>query len=452
MEETEVKNFTIGQLSAKLHFIDKDDLNEQLKRLLHEGVLKNNEMKNPTDLRGTISIAMDIYKYAELKNIENTWRNFDNITEFNETAIDTGNRYHDSTSASEEPINSFMNGLTGRKNRSSITGSISRQGANIPSKTSTIDRLVQSLANNENIEIDNEVNELINCQDQAMFGQSIHIPYQQITSPVDPSTLSSTKYTLKERRAKMLEICINISEARTSLTGEAWFSCRMVEKEIQRLNLEMFITDQNYVAIERKKQQKKSVIRDILKSLCQSKHIGTNEKGIIPSDLRYRLWIFDTVLNDEQEDKHMMNTLAGTNSMLEHEMMNDTSEQINPASSYLQTGSPCASTYSTVSKRRLINNTNAKTTIPHNANGIIKNTVNLANKSDHRHTWNNQQVIKWLETINYHQYINKFKAEEIQGFSLDLLTSENLKELGMSTVNSRVLFEHYLKELRELQD
>ena len=72
-------------------------------------------------------------------------------------------------------------------------------------------------------------------------------------------------------------------------------------------------------------------------------------------------------------------------------------------------------------------------------------------ESTHRHGWTTQQVLFWLETIKFAEYKTKFLAEGIAGFTLDILSKDDLKDLGMGTVNCRALFLHHVRLLKDLQ-
>jgi len=61
-------------------------------------------------------------------------------------------------------------------------------------------------------------------------------------------------------------------------------------------------------------------------------------------------------------------------------------------------------------------------------------------------------VIKWLETINLGMVRNMFVAEEVQGWHLDHLSSDNLEGLGLKKIGNQLTFKHELKRLQMLQD
>jgi hypothetical protein len=72
--------------------------------------------------------------------------------------------------------------------------------------------------------------------------------------------------------------------------------------------------------------------------------------------------------------------------------------------------------------------------------------------SVHRVNWNSSMVIKWLETINLGMVRNYFVAEEVQGWHLDHLSSDNLEGLGLKKIGNQLTFKHELKRLQMLQD
>jgi len=70
----------------------------------------------------------------------------------------------------------------------------------------------------------------------------------------------------------------------------------------------------------------------------------------------------------------------------------------------------------------------------------------------HRNYWESDTVIQWLETIKLGTHKNTFVAEEIKGWHLDHLSSDNLEGLGLKKLGHRITFKHELNRLQVLQD
>ena len=61
-------------------------------------------------------------------------------------------------------------------------------------------------------------------------------------------------------------------------------------------------------------------------------------------------------------------------------------------------------------------------------------------------TWNSDDVINWLKSLNMTQYLSKFESNKINGYDLIYLTKEDLKSLGIVSIHDKNVILNSMKD------
>lgn len=61
-------------------------------------------------------------------------------------------------------------------------------------------------------------------------------------------------------------------------------------------------------------------------------------------------------------------------------------------------------------------------------------------------TWNTEDILNWLKSINMNQYISKFESNKINGYDLIYLTKEDLKSLGIVSIHDKNIILNSMKD------
>ena len=61
-------------------------------------------------------------------------------------------------------------------------------------------------------------------------------------------------------------------------------------------------------------------------------------------------------------------------------------------------------------------------------------------------TWNEEDILNWLKSINMNQYIPKFESNKINGYDLIYLTKEDLKSLGIVNIHDKNIILNSMKD------
>lgn len=279
MNENACKFFTYIQITTRLDHFNKDDLSEQVKRMLFDGVFSNNDATKLYDLRGTITLTGNNFTAAQLKNIEQTWKSYGPVGEM---------------------MRNDEKSISGSSKRLSLPDRFDTQ--ELASKT-TLEKLMQSIANPAP-KLENEIypDHLIPKLSPQMDGSD---------SGIHTGMSHQERHLLQLRT--LHKICLEIVELRENTINESWFSIQMVQKAVANKNIKVFdyTTSSNESMMLKKinnktcfspsEQTRRTIISNCTRTLCRLNYIGTNEEGIQLSDLRYKLWMFNRNFNESIE-------------------------------------------------------------------------------------------------------------------------------------------------------